>query len=235
MQLKSRGRKAPAFSGKESFMDQKVRDCVYVLWDYMNMHMEPEKAEVIVGFGCHNEEIALRCAELYLQGYAPWVLFTGGLGRNTKQMWTEPEARRFAALAAAAGVPEQKILIEDQSTNSGENILFTRKILEGRGIQKILGVHKPFMERRVFAAMGACWPEADFTVPSPQVSPEAYIALSERQGIDEHRVIAILAGDYQRVKVYAEKGYQTPQPYSEQAQKAFEALVDLGYREELIK
>lgn len=216
-------------------MDHKVRECVYTLWDYMNLHMEPEKAQVIVGFGCYNEEIALRCAELYQQGYAPWVLFTGGLGRNTKRMWTEPEARRFAALAAAAGVPEEKILIEDQSTNSGENILFTRRILEGMGIHRILGVHKPFMERRVFAAMGVYWPEAEFTVTSPQVSPEEYIRLSERQGIDEHRVIAILAGDYQRIRVYAEKGYQTPQPCSAQAQKAFETLVHLGYGEELVK
>ena len=216
-------------------MDLKVRECVYTLWDYMNLHMKPEKAEVIVGFGCYNEEIALRCAELYQQGYAPWVLFTGGLGRNTKQMWTQPEARRFAALAAAAGVPEEKILIEDQSTNSAENILFTRKILEEMGIHRILGVHKPFMERRVFAAMGVYWPKAEFTVTSPQVSPEEYIRLSEKQGIDEHRVIAILAGDYQRIRVYAEKGYQTAQPCSDQAQRAFETLMDLGYREELVK
>ena len=216
-------------------MDQKVRECVSVLWDYMRMHMEPERAEVIVGFGCYNEEIALRCAELYHQGYAPWVLFTGGLGRNTKQMWTEPEARRFASLAAAAGVPKEKILIEDQSTNSGENILFTREILEKRGIRKILGVHKPFMERRVCAAMGVYWPEAEFRVTSPQVTPEEYIRLSQKQGIDELRVIAILAGDYQRIKIYAQKGFQTPQPVSEDAQRAFETLVTLGYREELVK
>ena len=216
-------------------MDQQVSECVDVLWDYMRMHMEPKKAEVIVGFGCYNEEIALRCAELYFEGYAPWVLFTGGLGRNTKRMWTEPEARRFAALAVAAEVPEEKILIEDQSTNSGENILFTRKVLEEMGIHRILGVHKPFMERRVYAAMGAYWPEAEFTVTSPQVSPEEYIRLSEKQGIDEHRVIAILAGDYQRIRAYAEKGYQIPQPFSDRAQKAFETLVTLGYREELVK
>lgn len=216
-------------------MDPKAKECVSTLWDYMNLHMEPEKAEVIVGFGCYNEEIALRCAQLYFEGYAPQILFTGGLGRNTKQMWTEPEARRFAAVALAAGVPENRILIEDQSTNTAENILFTRRILEPRKIHEILGVHKPFMERRVFAAMGVYWPQAKFTVTSPQVSIEEYIALSEKQGIDEHRVIAILAGDYQRITVYAEKGYQTPQPYSDKAQQAFETLVEMGYGEEILK
>lgn len=216
-------------------MDQNVSECVRILWDYMNLHMEPKKAEIIVGFGCYNEEIALRCAQLYFEGYAPQILFTGGLGRNTKQMWTQPEARRFAALAVAAGVPGKRILIEDRSSNSAENILFMRKILEERGITRILGVHKPFMERRVFAAMGVYWPEAEFTVTSPQVTIEEYMALSEKQGIDAHRVVAILAGDYQRIQVYAEKGYQTPQPFSQTAQRAFETLVELGYGEELVK
>ena len=216
-------------------MDQKVMDQVKVLWDYMNLHMEPEKSDMIVGFGCYNEEIALRCADLYFEGFAPRILFTGGLGRNTKNMWTRPEADRFADLAMQAGVPEQDILIENKSTNSAENILFMKKILEGQGVKKILGVHKPFMERRVYAAMGVYWKEAEFIVTSPQVTIPQYMALSEKQGIAEEGVINILVGDYQRVQVYAEKGYQTVQPFSPKAQQAFETLLSLGYTRDLVK
>lgn len=216
-------------------MDQKVREHVKVLWDYMNMHMKPRKSDVIIGFGCYNEEIALRCAQLYFEGFAEKILFTGGLGRNTKNMWVQPEAQRFAAIALGEGVPEKDILIEDRSTNSGENILFSREILKDQKIHSILGVHKPFMERRVFAAMGIYWPEVQFTVTSPQVSIDEYMELSEKQGIGEEGVISILTGDYQRVQVYGEKGYQTVQPYSEAAQKAFEALVSMGYNRDLVK
>ena len=35
-------------------MDEQIYAQVKTLWDYMNMHMEPKKAEVIVGFGCYN-------------------------------------------------------------------------------------------------------------------------------------------------------------------------------------
>ena len=216
-------------------MDQKVMDQVKVLWDYMNLHMEPEKSDMIVGFGCYNEEIALRCADLYFEGFAPRILFTGGLGRNTKNMWTRPEADRFADLAMRAGVPVQDILIENKSTNSAENILFMRQMLEGQGVKKILGVHKPFMERRVYAAMGVYWKEAEFIVTSPQVTIPQYMALSEKQGIAEEGVINILVGDYQRVQVYAEKGYQTKQPFSPEAQQAFETLLSLGYTRDLVK
>ena len=116
-----------------------------ILWDYLGMHQAPEKADCIVGFGNFNTNIARRAAELYCQGYAPKVLFTGGLGRNTAGLLPEPEAVRFARVAMACGVPEADILMETESTNTAENILFTRRLLEERGIphSHLLGVHQP--------------------------------------------------------------------------------------------
>lgn len=118
-----------------------------VIWDYLCLKEAPQKADCIVGFGNFNTDIARRAAELYHQGYAPKVLFTGGLGRNTEGLLPEPEAVRFARVAMECGVPEEDILIENQSTNTKENIVFTRRMLENRGIpcERILGVHQPFM------------------------------------------------------------------------------------------
>ena len=217
-------------------MDHAVYEYAKVLWDYMRLDMPPCKADCIVGFGCYNEDIALRCAELYHAGYAPKVLFTGGLGRNTKEMWTESEAERFARIAVSAGVPERDILIENRSTNSAENILFTRDLLQKEGIaaERLLGVHKPFMERRVMAAMGVYWPEVNFTVTSPQVSLEEYIALSVEQGMEEKRVIEVLVGDFQRIDVYARKGFQLPQEIPPYAMHAYKKLTSLGYTRELV-
>lgn len=217
-------------------MDSAIYEYVKVLWDYMRLDMPLNKADCIVGFGCYNEDIALRCADLYHAGYAPKVLFTGGLGRNTKEMWTESEAERFARIALAAGVPERDILIENRSTNSAENIIFTRELLEKEQIpvRHILGVHKPFMERRVKAAMGVYWPGVEFTVTSPQVSVQEYIALSVEQGMEEKRVIEVLVGDFQRIDVYARKGYQLPQEIPPHVTEAFKKMVALGYTRELV-
>ncbi len=216
-------------------MDSTVYSHVKVLWDYMHMDMPLEKADCIVGFGCYNEEIATRAAELYHAGWAPKILFSGGLGRNTKQMWTRSEAERFADIAQAQGVPQADILIENRSTNTGENILFTKEMLAGTGVNRIIGIHKPFMERRLYAAMKVYWPEMDCIVTSPQEDIETYVRLSAAQGIDEKRVIEILAGDFQRMDVYAKKGYQIPQPIPDSAWDAFHALVELGYTSELIR
>ena len=55
-----------------------------VIWDYLCLNEPLPQADCIVGFGNFNTDIARRAAELYHQGYAPKILFTGGLGRNTK-------------------------------------------------------------------------------------------------------------------------------------------------------
>lgn len=208
-----------------------------ILWDYLGMHQAPEKADCIVGFGNFNTNIARRAAELYCQGYAPKVLFTGGLGRNTAGLLPEPEAVRFARVAMACGVPEADILLELDSTNTAENILFTRRLLEERGIphSHILGVHQPFMERRIFAAMGVYWPEPRFTVTSPQVTIPEYLEDAKKQGVTENAAVSVIVGDFQRMDLYAKKGYQIPQEIPEEAWAAFRQLVAMGYDKQLAK
>ncbi len=77
--------------------------------------------------GSHDLRVAERAAELYLQGCAPLVIMSGGLGNFTQDMWTGSEADKFATIAIQKGVPANKILIENKSSNTGENILFTQR------------------------------------------------------------------------------------------------------------
>ena len=208
-----------------------------VIWDYLGLHRQPEQADCIVGFGNFNDNIARRAAELYHQGYAPKVLFTGGLGRNTLGLLPEPEAVRFARVAMECGVPEEDILLEDKSTNTAENIRFTRALLQDRGLPhgKLLGVHQPFMERRIWAAFGVYWPETQLIVTSPQVTIPEYLADAVRQGVTERAAIEVIVGDFQRMDLYAKKGWQLPQEIPEEAWAAFHRLVELGYDGQLAK
>ena len=208
-----------------------------VIWDYLGLHQEPVKADLIVGFGNFNTDIARRAAELYHQGYAPKILFTGGLGRNTEGLLPEPEAVRFARVAMECGVPKEDILLEDKSANTKENFEFTRQLLEEQSIphDHILGVHQPFMERRITAAMGVYWSELDFSVTSPQVSIPEYLQRAKEQGISENASISVIVGDFQRMDLYAKLGYQLPQHIPEEAWQAFHQLVAMGYDKQLAK
>ena len=210
---------------------------VHILWDFMHMNQQPESADVIVGFGCYDEDIPRRCAELYHQGYSPYVCFSGGLGRNTDKLWTKSEAERFAAIAMAAGIPEDRIILENKSTNSAENLLFTPKVLAEAGVkaEKIIAVHKPYMEKRLWAAMQVYWPDVRALYTSPRVTVEEHIAHAEAIGMTAKGVIETIVGDVQRMELYAEKGYQAPVEIPAEVRVAFDALIAMGYTGQLAK
>ena len=210
---------------------------VKILWDFMHMGQSLEQADVIVGFGCYDEDIPCRCAELFHRGFAPFVCFSGGLGRNTSGIWSKSEAERFAAIAMAEGVPENCIILENKSTNSAENLLFTPRVLAEAGVkaEKIIAVHKPYMEKRLWAAMQVYWPDVQAVYTSPQVSVEEHIAHAEKIGMTRKGVIETIVGDVQRMELYAEKGYQAPVEIPAEVRDAFDALVADGYTGQLAK
>lgn len=203
------------------------------LWDYHHMHHALEKADCILTLGSHDLRVAERAAQLYLEGWAPIVIFSGGLGNFTKETWTETEADRFAAIAISMGVPEASILVENKSTNTGENILFTQQLLAQKKLdpRSFIVVQKPYMERRSYATFMQHWPDKKLVVTSPQISFENY----PTEEIPLERVINIMAGDLQRIKFYPGKGFQVYQEIPADIWQAFEQLVASGFDKHLMK
>ena len=87
------------------------------------------------------------------------------------------------------------------------------------------------MERRSFATFRKHWPEKKLVVTSPQISFEDY----PTDEIPVEQVINIMAGDLQRIKLYAEKGFQVYQEIPGDVWDAYEQLVKSGFDEHLIK
>ena len=197
-----------------------------IIWDYMLMNQELKKTDIIIGMGSYDSRTAERAANLYLAGYAPYVLFSGD-GRNSKEGRPEREADLFARIAQEKGVPADRVLIESNSRNTGENIGFSRELLKEKGIsvRKVLVVHKPFMERRIYAAMRKQWSEVDVIVTSPVVLYEDYTVPS----LPRNEVVGSIAGDLERMTLYAEKGFQIPQEIPEEVIEAAKKLRAMGF------
>ena len=155
---------------------KEVLDEARKLWDYHHLYHTPVPADCILVLGSLDLRVADRGADLYLEGLAPILIFSGGLGKVTKGMWKDPEADLFARIALDKGVPAEAIFIENQSTNTGENILFTQRLLEDKGLhpQRFLLVQKPYMERRSYATFKKHWPDKELIVTSPQIAFEDY-------------------------------------------------------------
>lgn len=202
------------------------------LWDYHHLYQTPVPSDCILVLGSLDLRVANRGAELYLQGLAPILLFSGGLGKVTKGMFKAPEADLFARIALDMGVPAEAIFIENQSTNTGENILFTQRLLEDKGLhpQTFLLVQKPYMERRSYATFKKHWPDKDLIVTSPQIPFDEY-ATPE---VPMERVIELMVGDLQRIKIYPEKGFQIPMEIPGDVMAAYEELVASGFTGHLV-
>ena len=212
---------------------EEILSLARTVWNYHQLNHELKKADCIFVLGSHDTRVAERGAELYLAGWAPLLIFSGGLGRLTDGVWKETEADKFARIALQMGVPENALLLENKSTNTGENILFTQRLLQQKKLNpdSFIVVQKPYMERRSFATFKKLWPEKEIIVTSPQISFEDYPTVD----MPLEKVIHIMVGDLQRVKLYAERNFQIAQHIPDNVWYAYEQLVEAGYTEQLVK
>lgn len=217
-------------------IDERLRPLVETVWRYHQLHHELEHADAILVLCSHDRRVAERGAQLFLEGWAPWLIFSGGLGSITRRLWDEPEADQFARIAIGLGVPADRILVENQSTNTGENVRFTRRLLESRGLDldSFIVVQKPYMERRSYATFRKVWPEKKVVVTSPVASLDEYLAAYSHQALSPDDVISIMVGDLQRIREYPAKGFQVPQVIPEDVWNAYLELVEAGYDRHLI-
>jgi uncharacterized SAM-binding protein YcdF (DUF218 family) len=197
------------------------------------MHHNLRKADAVFALCSNDLRVAERAMDIFEQGYAPYLIFSGGVGVLTKDVFDKPEAEVFADVARNRGVPEDKMLIENKSTNTGENVDFTRQLLEDRGLsmQSFILVQKPYMERRTYATFKKRWPEPEFIVTSPQISFQDY----PTEQLSKELVINIMVGDLQRIRIYPAKGFQIPQEIPAEVEDAYEKLVAEGYTKHLMK
>jgi uncharacterized SAM-binding protein YcdF (DUF218 family) len=209
-----------------------IVDDARVIWDYHHVGHTVAPADCIIGLGSHDTRVAERGAELFLGGYAPLLVFSGHLGALTSGLWTRSEAEIFADVAAARGVPRERMLLETRATHTGENVEYTRRLLAERGLRarSAIAVQKPYMERRTLATFQARWPELKLVVTSPQIDFDSY----PNHEISRDNVIHIMLGDLQRLRLYAEKGWSAPQEIPAEVLAAYERLVAAGYTRRLV-
>jgi uncharacterized SAM-binding protein YcdF (DUF218 family) len=83
--------------------------------------------------------------ELWQQGLAPLLLFTGGLGRHPPA-----EGEAAAAMARRLGVPGDAIRIEARSTSTEENARNSARLLSGDRLLLVTDTYHLWRARRVF-------------------------------------------------------------------------------------
>ncbi|MDO4272679.1 MAG: YdcF family protein [Eubacteriales bacterium] len=138
----------------------------------------PSKSDVIFVPGNGYPQMAERAAQLYREGYAPYILpsgkysvtdghFTGVLGKKEcypGEFNTEWEFLK--EVLVRCGVPEKAVLKEDQATFTYENAIFSRQVTDQAGIKvkKAILCCKTYHARRSLMYYQLLYPEAELLV-----------------------------------------------------------------------
>jgi uncharacterized SAM-binding protein YcdF (DUF218 family) len=202
----------------------------------MRFDQKLEKADVIIGLGSTDTRTAGWCAKLYHEGYAPFILFTGGRGRISRDVFEGSEAELYAKLAISLGVPDEAILRETEAANTGQNISLSYELLKRRGLMcgKIILVTKPYMLRRAYATFMKQWPDPkkpEIICSAIDVTLDEYCR-NELYPFDY--VVKVMVGDLQRIREYPKQGFQIEQNIPQPIWNAYERLTATGYTKHLL-
>jgi uncharacterized SAM-binding protein YcdF (DUF218 family) len=116
------------------------------------------KADIAFMFGTRHPEPAHIAAGLYRRGIVGWIVATGGVNRHTGLN----EARSHESLLLQAGVPHDRLVVEERSTNTFENAVHAVRLLETvpalREMTSIVVVAKWYHSRRAVMTLKRVMP-----------------------------------------------------------------------------
>lgn len=135
---------------------------------------EPEKVDAIFLPGGSFPEQPEYAAELYRQGYAKWLVPSGGISvKRDKWPGVRSKADRYDGdyqsdcefltdVLLKNGVPDSAIIGENQSGHTRDNAFLSREVVDKRGaaIRTALIVCKAFHARRCLMLYQMAFPEA---------------------------------------------------------------------------
>ncbi|MGI5398401.1 YdcF family protein [Streptomyces sp. CA-135486] len=202
-----------------------------LLWDYHQMHHELRACSVAIGLGSHDLGVADTTVDLYKRGLAPLIVFTGATSRTTQHRMPRGEAVHYRDRALELGVPGDAVLVEPRAGNTGENIRFSRAILETAGVEvsSVLLISKPYEERRAYATARKLWPEVEIVSASTPMTLEEYVDSIQ----DARLVIDMLVGALQRLLIYPEQGFMISQTVPGEVATAYDRLCRAGFTSRL--
>ncbi|WP_313131723.1 YdcF family protein [Anaerocolumna sp.] len=149
---------------------------IKAIGDFIFVEHIPEKADAIMVVGGSHPELGEKAAELWKDGYAPYIFIGGGVSiksgvfpgpRSKADVYSKSyktEYDFFTDVLLINGVPQGIILGENRSSYTRENALFAKQVAEENHIylKKVLLVCKAFHARRCLMFYQAAFPGVEF-------------------------------------------------------------------------
>lgn len=135
----------PLVLERASKLPQVVLDNAY---GYLAEEDAPKETDLIFVFGAKTPARAEKAVELFKKGLAPKILFSGR-GSSFEQA-EESEAEKYQAIALAAGIPKEAIILEIKAITLPDNVKRSLNLLDrlGESYGQVILVNSPYSQRR---------------------------------------------------------------------------------------
>lgn len=208
------------------------------LWNYMVLATDSLSCEVMIVLGGNDDRVAEYAAMLTKQFHYETVVFSGGTAHRNDLLqttWRGTEAEHFYDIFVQHGGNAQRMLLENDAQNTGQNATLSYELLKAHGIadpRQLQLVTKPYMLRRARATFEAQWPctTTTFHVAGPGLLFDEYP--DEKQPFET--LVNIMVGDFQRILEYPKEGLQVAQVIPSDVLIAWKKLVTKGFDKHLI-
>lgn len=207
-------------------MDRRSDDqLLAIIWNYLGIESPLKHADVIIADGTKDVNVAHLATELYGMSFAPLIVFCGGEQEGSDMS----KADAMTKIARSYEVPESAIIKDITATNTTQVITNAQALLTEKGItpKTVILVDAPFMSRTLLATAEAQW----------QGDQPEYISRHESTSLAEYSLrhgrgetIRDILGNFQRLRSYAKKGFQSEQIIPDEVQTAYDAMIWRGHK-----
>jgi uncharacterized SAM-binding protein YcdF (DUF218 family) len=215
-------------------LERAVYDAGACLYAYLAMPTTapPAAVDCVIVLGSKYLDVARFAGALCARHSYPVVVFSGNRGRNTTG-FALTEAETFERIARPLLPPGTRVLVETASTNTGENIRFSIRLLAENSVEcrSVLLVQNPTMTRRALATFAKELPGVNVTALSPDRAYDDYLTSPS----DARSFVDDLVGNFQRILLYPELGYQIAQPVPEDVLASYRFLLSRGFDRQLLR
>jgi uncharacterized SAM-binding protein YcdF (DUF218 family) len=199
-----------------------------ILWSYMASFRAVTSCDAVVVCCSYDLRVCDYACELIKSGLSHSLVLSGKTGNWTRHLWARTEAEVFKERALENGIAKNAILLEDRSTNFGENVAFTRALLPDA--KAITFVTMPASVLRVKLTADVQWPD----IPCAVACPDFQFPQDVAPVIGLLGIINEMVGLVERIQRYPALGYQARHELPQEVLDAWQYLIQQGFTHHLM-
>jgi uncharacterized SAM-binding protein YcdF (DUF218 family) len=158
----------------------------------------PSEVGLLFGSRHAQDVLSSETVRLFREGFFKYVIVSGGNTRNG----VISEAQEIAQQLVVKGMPTRSIILEENATNTGENVRNTRAMM-GRGMSDLFVIGKTYAKRRYAMTISAQWPE----IRRVSCFDVNYFGIPKQDWYSHDEMRARVLNEFAKISEYVERGY----------------------------